>query len=97
MPYGAFDGYNQNLVLILDILTAFPINRFPPALFQTAAYGLQRVGYYVGKGPGQCWAAQDTWNERKGELSKEVIDELVSIADQHGYNYVSNLAGAIKV
>lgn len=96
-PDGAFEGYNQNLILILDILTAFPISRFPPALFQTAAYGLQRVGYYVGDDTGQSWAAKKTWDRRKNELSKEVVDELKSIADQHGYTYVKLLAKSIKV
>ncbi|PKO24530.1 MAG: SIR2 family protein [Betaproteobacteria bacterium HGW-Betaproteobacteria-8] len=95
-PDGAFEGYNQNLILILDILTAFPISRFPPALFQTAAYGLQRVGYYVGDEAGKSWAAKKTWDKRKSELSKEVVDELKSIADQHGYNYVKRLAKTIK-
>lgn len=94
-PDRAFEGYNQNLILILDILTTFPINSFPPALFQTAAYNLQRVGYYIGRDPGQSWAAQKTWDNRKNELSKEVVDELKSIASQHGYNYVSRLVKTI--
>lgn len=96
-PDGAFEGYNQNLIIILDILTAFPISRFPPALFQTAAYGLQRVGYYVGDCTGKSWAAKKTWDKRKNELSKEIVDELKSIASQHGYAYVERLAKTIKV
>ena len=96
-PDGAFEGYNQNLILILDILTAFSISRFPPALFQTAAYGLQRVGYYVGDDAGKSWSAKKTWDKRKNELSKEVVDELKSIADQHGYNYVKRLAKTINL
>ncbi len=97
VPNGAFEGYNQNLILILDILTSFPINRFPPALFQTAAYGLQRVGYYVGEEGGKSWSAKKTWDKRKNELSKEVVVELKSVADQHGYNYVKRLAKTIDV
>ena len=96
-PKGAFGGYNQNLIIILDILTSFPINRFPPALFQTAAYGLQRVGYYVGDEAGKSWSAKKTWENRKSELSKEVVAELKSIADQHGYSYVKRLAKTIDV
>ena len=88
---GAFEGYNQNLKIILDILTSFPINRFPPALFQTVAYGLQRVGYYVGDGPGNSWSAKKTWDNRKSELTTEVISELRSIANQHGYSFVNAL------
>jgi len=96
-PNGAFEGYNQNLILILDVLTSFTINRFPPALFQTAAYGLQRVGYYVGSEEGKSWSAKKTWDKRKRELSKEVTAELKSIADQHGYNYVKQLVKTINV
>jgi SIR2-like domain len=94
-PKGAFEGYNQNLIIILDILTSFPINRFPPALFQTAAYGLQRVRYYVGNEGGKSWSANNTWHKRKNELSREVVAELKSIAEQHGYSYVKSLANTI--
>lgn len=96
-PNGAFEGYNQNLILILDILTTFPISRFPPALFQTAAYALQRVGYYIGDDAGQSWAAKDTWEKRKSELSKEIVNELQSLAEQHGYNYVKRLVKTINM
>lgn len=97
VPNKAFEGYNQNLIIILDILITFPINRFPPALFQTAAYSLQRVGYYVGYGDGKSWAAKNTWDKRKSDLSMEVVKELKSIADQHGYSYVKRLANEIDV
>jgi hypothetical protein len=72
-PKGAFGGYNQNLSIILDILTLFDVDKIPPALFQTATYGLQRVGYYVGGAAGQSWSAAKTWEERKGDLSKEMV------------------------
>ncbi len=96
-PNGAFGAYNQNLVLILDILTAFSIDRFPPALFQTAAYGLQRVGPMIGNGYGFSWEAQATWEKRRGELSKEVVNELKSLADQHGYTAVRKLVRTIEL
>jgi len=47
LPSGAFEAYNQNLTIILDILIGFDILKIPPALFQTAAYSLDRVAYYV--------------------------------------------------
>lgn len=92
---GAFEGYNQNLIIILDILTSFPVNRFPPALFQTAAYGLQRVGYYVGNETGKSFEAFKTWNKRKGELTEETVKELKSFARQHGYSYLKALVHSI--
>lgn len=94
-PYGAFEGYNQNLTLVLDILTAFPANKFPPALFETAAYGLHRVGYYVGKTPGKSHAAAITWEKRKSELSVEMVDELKHFANQHHYNSLKSLIQTI--
>lgn len=96
-PKNAFEGYNQNLIIILDILTSFPINRFPPALFQTVAYSLQRVGYFVGNKNGQSRSAKTTWDQRKKELPKEVVAELKSIADQHRYSYVHHLMNTIDV
>lgn len=96
-PYKAFEGYNQSLILILDILTAFPLGKFPPALLQTAVYGLQRVGYYVGKELGKSYAAQDTWNNRKGELTAEMVNELKSIAEQYNYEWVEQLVESIEL
>ena len=64
--YGAFEGYNKNLIILLDILTAFPVDKIPPALFETTAYGLERVGYYVGAGSGKSHSANRTWESRKG-------------------------------
>lgn len=91
VPNGAFEGYNQNLSIILDILTLFDVGKMPPALFQTAAYGLQRVGYYVGAEAGKSWSAARTWGHRKGDLSKEMIKELNNVADQYSYGYVKRL------
>lgn len=94
-PRGAFDAYNQNLAIILDILTLFDVGKIPPALFQTAAYGLERVGYYIGTMAGQSWSAANTWERRKGELSKEMIRELKDIAEQHSYFQVKRLLGQL--
>ncbi len=90
-PRGAFEGYKQNLSIILDILTLFDVDKIPPALFQTAAYGLQRVGYYVGTDTGKSWSAAETWKNRKRELSTEMVKELKNVADQHSYHNVKHL------
>ena len=95
-PYGHFQGYNQNLVILLDVLTSFPVDRFPPALFETVAYGLQRVGYYIGKEPGKSHAAAATWDKRKNELKAETVKELRSLATQHNYNYLKKLLDSIQ-
>jgi hypothetical protein len=97
VPSGAFEGYNQNLTIILDILTAFPLQNFPPALFQTAAYGLERVAYYVGSEWGKSWAAHKTWESRKGELTSEIVRELRSVAEQYNYWHLQQLLTSIAV
>lgn len=94
-PNGAFQGYADNLTLILDILTSFSIKQIPPALFETTAYALQRVGYFVGNEYGKSFAAKTVWDKRHRELSREMIAELKSFSIQHHYTYISKLCGKI--
>jgi hypothetical protein len=72
-PNGAFEGYNENLILLLDILTGFSTKTIPPALFQTTAYGLQVLAPLIGMENGQSWSAGRTWMKRKGKLSADMI------------------------
>ena len=94
-PSGHFEGYNQNLTIILDILTTFSLDRFPPALFQAAAFGLDRVAYYVGNEGGKSWSAQKTWEQRRETLSPEITKELRSVAEQYSYMRLEELLGTI--
>jgi hypothetical protein len=94
-PTGKFEGYNQNLIILLDILTSFPVDQIPPALLQTAAYGLERVGYFVGNQKGQSYSANNTWEKRKSELTREMVKELRNIAEQHGYSHLTRLVNSI--
>lgn len=94
-PKGAFKGYDQNLNIILDILTTFSINEIPPALFQTTAYAMQRVSAFVGKAPGESWGAYNTWESRKLELSNEIVKELKNIAKLHRYYDLEKLVEGI--
>lgn len=88
---GAFHAYATDLHITLDILTAFPYRSFPPALFPLAAMNLNRLAYYIGTGMGYSWAANDTWNARKGELPKEIVAELRASARQYYYSNLSDL------
>lgn len=83
VPSGAFEGYNQNLTIILDILTAFPVEKVSPMLFQTVAQALDRVSGLVGPSRGQSFSAGRTWATRKGELSQAVLTELITYAREH--------------
>lgn len=90
-PRGAFEAYNQNLTIVLDILITFSLDRFPPALLQAAAYALERVAYYVGDSLGQSRSAGRTWNQRRGELTAEIIGELRAISERYGYVQLESL------
>ncbi|MEW6401325.1 MAG: SIR2 family protein [Chloroflexota bacterium] len=95
-PNGAFEGYNENLVLLLDILTGFSTKTIPPALFQTAAYGLQILAPFIGMEHGQSWSAGRTWMKRKDKLSADMIQELKDIANQYSYTNLLRLLETIK-
>ena len=90
-PKGAFEAYDQNLTILLDILTTFRVSQMPPALLETCAYALHRVAYFVGSGAGESWGANKTFEARKSELSRELVDELINIAEQHSYNNLRRL------
>ena len=90
-PRGAFGPYNENLIIILDILTRFDVAKIPPVLFQAAAYALDRVAYFVGENHGESWAAAATWEKRKGELSKEMLTELKNISNLYHYHNLKRL------
>lgn len=94
-PKGAFQGYADNLSLIIDILTAFTVKQIPPALFEATAYALERVGYYVGNSLGQSYEAGRVWRVRKGELSADMVLELKDFAKQHQYNNLKELCETI--
>lgn len=96
VPYGAFKGYAENLDMIIDILTNFKIDQIPPALFETTAYALQRISSFIGPEPGQSWAANDVWRRRKGELSEDMINELVNFSEQHHYSGLLRLSKQAK-
>jgi hypothetical protein len=84
-PPRAFFAYNENLRILLDILTSFDVRKMPAALFQLVAYSLDRVLEFVGEEAGKSWEAHRTWTARKSELSKEAIEELYAIAQQSEY------------
>jgi SIR2-like domain len=84
-PSGAFSAYDQNLTMLLDLLDAFDIKKFPPALFETIAYSLDRVAYYIGYSKGESWEAAQTWEGRKGSIPNETLEELKAMCRQSGY------------
>ncbi|WP_160060930.1 SIR2 family NAD-dependent protein deacylase [Psychromonas sp. L1A2] len=96
-PNGAFEAYNKNLIVQLDMLTILELEQIPPALLETIAYNLNRVGYYVGNSYGESRSANSTFNRRKAELTKEAVIELANIAEQHRYDNLKSLIERINV
>lgn len=94
-PDGAFYAYNENLIVLLDILTTLGVDQIPPALLESLAYNLNRVANYVGGARGESWEANDTFQARKGELSAELVKELRAIAEQHWYFQLKSLLDRI--
>lgn len=97
LPNGAFEGYNENLIVQLDILTTLKREQIPPSLLGTLAYQLNGIGSYVGRDYGQSFSANDTFNSRKNELPEEIISELSNIARQHRYSRLSSLLDRISI
>lgn len=95
-PNGAFQGYADNLTMILDILTNFSVKQMPPALFETTAYALERVGYYVGNEYGKSFPAKKVWDNRKNSISIDMASELKSFSRQHHYTYLYRLSREIE-
>ncbi len=90
-PDGAFQGYADNLSMILDILMSFNVGSMPPALFETAGYALHRVGYYVGDELGKSFEAKRIWDRRKSKIDESMVEELRAFAEQHRYYYLERL------
>lgn len=96
LPKNAFGAYNENLSIILDILTLFQVETIPPALFQASAYAFDRVAGYIGRNYGQSYAAAATWDERKGELSIEMVTELKNVSNRHRYFDLNRLLESLS-
>ncbi|MFA6261444.1 MAG: SIR2 family protein [Bacteroidia bacterium] len=90
-PKGAFWAYNENLIILLDILENIELNKLPPALLESIAYNLDRVAYYVGSSLGESRGAYKTWNSRKEKIPVETKIELENIARARNYYRIKTL------
>jgi hypothetical protein len=93
---GAFHEYAKNLDIILDLLTTFDCEDFPPALLAATVRNFDRLAGYIGDRPGDSFAAKRVWDERKGELSEAMVTELNVIARQHLYGTLRGLLKELR-
>ena len=88
---GAFHEYAKGLDMSMDVLNSFKCDAFPPALLAAVVRNLDRLANYIGDGLGNSFAASRLWSERKVELSKEMIAELLAIALCHRHQQLIKL------
>lgn len=90
-PRGAFSAYNQNLILLLDILEKIELSKLPPALLESIAYNLDKVANYIGPELGESRAAFKSWNLRKMNIPNDTKKELENIARTRSYYKLKRL------
>lgn len=90
-PNGAFYAYNENLIILLDVIENINIKAMPPALIEAVAYNLNRVANYIGSTIGYSLEANRTWKKRKGNIPDETQKELLNIAKVKGYYEMKGL------
>lgn len=90
-PNGAFEAYNQNLIILLDILEKIELLKIPPALFESIAYNFDRVSRYIGTSLGESRSAYGTLNRRKDKIPLNALGELKNIAKSRGYTSLHRL------
>jgi hypothetical protein len=79
--YGAFEAYDENLRILLDIITYYDYNKMPPALFEFVAHSLDRVFRYVSDTKtvlryGHGWDATKRWHSQKSKIPTKTVEEL---------------------
>lgn len=90
-PNGAFHAYDENLIILLDIIEFIELSNFPPALLESIAYNLDRLSNYIGESLGESKAAYKTWNNRKGMIPENTLNELKNIAKSRYYSRLRRL------
>jgi hypothetical protein len=90
-PKNAFHAYNQNLIILLDILENIELQKIPPALLESIAYNLDHLSYYVGPLMGESRAAYRTWNNRKDNIPEDTKIEIINIAKARNYYRIDKL------
>jgi hypothetical protein len=84
-PRNAFYAYNENFILLLDVVENLELSIIPPALLESIAYNLDRVSHYVGRDNGQSIAAYNTWKSRRSSIPQATKTELENIAQARNY------------
>jgi hypothetical protein len=90
-PKRAFFAYNENLIILLDILENIELQKIPPALLESIAYNLEHLSYFIGPSLGESRAAFKTWNVRKENIPENTKTELSELAKARNYYNINKL------
>lgn len=90
-PDKAFNAYDENLKILMDLIIKIDFSCIPPALIGMIAFNLDRVGFYVGTTLGKSFAANNTWDRHKDEIPMDTVDELMKIAKTNYYYNIIRL------
>jgi hypothetical protein len=93
-PSGAFYAYNENLIILLDILEKFEITSMHPALLEAVVYNLNQVSSYIGMKSGDSFDAYRTWRRRKKSLPENARLEIINMSKTQGYTRLLRLLDA---
>jgi len=92
---GAFEEYNQLLIIILDFLENLEIDKIPPAIKELIISNLDRLIPFIGNKFGESYSALNTWESRRHKLLPKTISELKSMSNSLGYNNVKRFIKAL--
>jgi hypothetical protein len=87
----AFDAYNYNLIIHLNIFNHLTEISISPVLIEMFAYNLNKLASYIGNNLGQSHAAYYTWNKRNLEIPKEILFELFKISESMNFYNLNRL------
>jgi hypothetical protein len=82
IPNGAFEAYNQRLVILLDLLKLIPLDKMPPILLESIEFNFANLAYYIGEELGKSHSAFKTWNKEKLSIPKYTLKELFIISEK---------------
>ena len=80
-PNGAFHAYNEELKVLLDILTNLHLNKTPNEFVRFVFSKFAELSPYIGSDLGQSYSAGQTWKEQYNNLSEDLLRELHTFSE----------------
>jgi len=86
--YGNFEGYRQNVEILLDLLATFDTDSIPPVLIEVCARQIERIAPFLdienSRRPGTAFRATNLWFRRENAVDAEVWHEIRVYCLRHG-------------